>query len=88
MAGMVFTAGSTMQKWPIPTAFVFVRRWPNGPVLRSLVDKGGHFAMPELGGGTYEVAVCANGWNPWRGTVRLHRGAAPDALTFPLELGQ
>jgi Carboxypeptidase regulatory-like domain len=88
LAGAVFTSGSSPAEWPIPIAVVFARRWPRGRVIRAQVDEKGQFAIPQLQNGTYEVAVCADGWNPWRGTVRLVNGPAPRTLAFPLDLGQ
>ena len=88
LKGVVFTASSTPAEWPIPVAVVFARSWPRGAVIRTQVDENGRFSVPQLREGTYEVAVCADGWNPWRGTVRLTRRARHTALSFPLELGQ
>ena len=56
--------------------------------MRVEVNERGEFSIPQLPDGSYEIAVCADGWNPWRGTVRLTLGAGPETLTFPLELGQ
>lgn len=87
LSGDVFTAGSTVGEWPIPVAVVFARQWSRGSVTRAAVNQQGRFSIPELQSGLYEVAVCAEGWNPWRGTVRIRRGA-PSSVAFPLALGQ
>ena len=87
LEGVVFTEGSTPTEFPIPVATVFVRPWPTGSVTRSQVNANGYFSVPGLRSGTYEIAVCAEGWNPWRGTVRLSRRAPRAVLPFPLEIG-
>jgi hypothetical protein len=87
LAGSVFTQGQTRAEGPIPSAVVFAREWPNGTLRRAQVDTNGDFAFPDVATGIYEVAICAMGWNPWRGTVRVAGGVRATRLDFPLTLG-
>lgn len=86
--GVVFTAGSTVDEWPVSNAVVYARLWPDGRVVRTEVDGRGKFDALTFRDGLYEVAVCADGWNPWRGTVRITNHAALKSLSFPLDLGR
>ena len=87
LEGSVFTAGYSAAEFPVAVAVVYVRRWANGKVTTADVDQDGRFAVPDAPEGLYELGVCANGWTPWRGTVRLRRDAPTGALELPLELG-
>ena len=87
LEGSVFTAGYSPSEFPIPVAVVYARRWPDGKVMTVDVDKDGRFVMPDVPEGLYELGVCANGWKPWRGTVRIRRDGPSGRLALPLELG-
>jgi len=80
-------AGGTAQPDPLPESRVFARSWPSGPHLQTATDANGVFEFPDVGEGTYELAICRDGWNPWRGTVRVSRSAQPKRGMFTLLLG-
>ncbi len=87
LEGAVFTAGYSPAEFPIPVAVVYVRRSPDGKVMSADADQNGRFVIPDAPDGVYELGVCANGWNPWRGTVRVRRDGPTVILALPLELG-
>ena len=87
LEGSVFTAGHSPSGFPIPVAVVYARRVPDGKMMTADVDYDGRFAMPDLQEGLYELGICANGWIPWRGTVRIRRDGPSESLALPLELG-
>ena len=87
LQGVVFTAGYRVSEFPVPVAVVYARRRPNGELLRVEVGPEGQFVLPDAPEGLYEVGVCANGWKPWRGTVRVRRDSSHEGLDLPLELG-
>ena len=86
LEGSVFTAGYSSSDFPVPVAIVYARRVPDGPVLSVGVDSDGHFTLPAAEG-VYDLGVCANGWKPWRGTVRVRRNGPKAGLFLALELG-
>ncbi len=87
LQGVVFTAGYGPSDFPVPVAVVYARREPDGEMLRADVDQEGRFVVPDVAEGLYEIGVCANGWKPWRGSVRV-RGDSPNrGLDVPLDLG-
>lgn len=86
LGGTVITDG-TAKPDALPESRVFARHWPAGPVLQTTTDVHGAFVFAEARDGTYEVAVCRDGWNPWRGTVLVSRKAKERNGTFPLLLG-
>jgi hypothetical protein len=73
---------------PYPNAVVYARRWPSGGISETRTDANGRFSFAEARSGTFEVAVCASGWNPWRGTVRISADARIMSGDFIIELGQ
>jgi hypothetical protein len=87
LEGTVFTAGYRPSEFPVPVAVLYARRLPDSKVLTVEVDAEGRFAVPDLAEGQYEIGVCANGWKPWRGRVRIHRDGPKGGLALPLELG-
>ena len=87
LAGTV-VAGGTAQADTLPESHVFARSWPTGGVLERITDAGGLFVFADMGEGTYELAICRDGWNPWRGTVRVSRSAIVRRGTFQVMLGQ
>jgi hypothetical protein len=86
LGGVVWTAGTGLRE-RYPGASVYARRWPRGPIIKTTTDDRGEFLFSGVGTGTFEVAVCSLGWNPWRGTVRL-TGAGLARGDFAIELGQ
>jgi hypothetical protein len=87
LEGTVFTSGYSAASYPVAGAVVYARRPPAGEVLTAETDEDGRFALPDTPAGVYELGVCANGWAPWRGTVRIAPDGPPDALELPLEEG-
>ncbi|MBK9968841.1 MAG: carboxypeptidase regulatory-like domain-containing protein [Holophagales bacterium] len=85
MEGVV--RGNLAEPLPVPGATVLLRRFPNGPVLSAVSDEAGVFRFPGLVAGLYEVSVCQDGWNPWRGTVRVAPTAPARSLEVVLSLG-
>jgi carboxypeptidase family protein len=70
---------------PLAGVFVYARPWPDGKVIRTTTDDLGRFRL-KVPIGVYEVAICASGWNPWRGAVRVSPQGFRN-FTFELELG-
>jgi hypothetical protein len=87
LEGTVFTSGYTAAGYPVAGAVIYARRPPNGKVLTAETDQDGRFALPDVPEGVYELGVCANGWTPWRGTVRIGPEGPSEALELPLEQG-
>ena len=85
MEGVVH--GDVAEPFPVPGATVFLRPFPNGPVLSAVSDEAGLFRFPGLASGLYEVSVCQDGWNPWRGTVRIVPTASAHRIDVFLSLG-
>ncbi len=85
--GGVVVAGGTAHPDLLPDSRVFARSWPSGPHLRSVTDASGSFGFSQTGEGTYELAICRDGWNPWRGTVRVSRSAQEKRGRFTVVLG-
>jgi hypothetical protein len=79
--------GDLTEPFPLPRATVLLRRFPNGAVLSAVSDEAGGFRFPGLPSGLYEVSVCQEGWNPWRGTVRIVPSATAPGLDVALSLG-
>ena len=75
------------ESFPLPGATVLVRPFPDGPVLSTVTDQVGAFRFPGLRPGLYELSVCQDGWNPWRGTVRIVATAPAASLNLVLSLG-
>jgi hypothetical protein len=86
LAGVARSAGTGVHD-PLPGAAVYARRWTGVAVMETTTDAHGrfHLGVPP---GDYEVAVCASGWNPWRGAVRVTGRPSQAVAEFPLELGQ
>jgi hypothetical protein len=86
LSGKVW-AGGTGQNEVVPDAVVYVRAWPVGAIHETRTDAAGNFGFPGIGGGIFEVAVCRDGWNPWRGTVEVSGWAVRARGTFVIDLG-
>jgi hypothetical protein len=87
LGGTVWTGGTAMRE-PYPDAVVYARRWPTGKIMETRTDEKGRFLFAGATSGTFEVAVCAMGWNPWRGTVRVAASSPSTPGDFTIELGQ
>ncbi len=88
LEGSVFTAGHSPTEFPVAGAVVYARSGLSERVMTADVDQDGRFVVPDVPEGLYELGVCANGWTPWRGTVRIRRDAPTRSLDLPLELGR
>jgi Carboxypeptidase regulatory-like domain len=87
LAGTVLEKGAG-EPYPLPDSHVYARSWPRGSEWEASTDANGEFRFEGPGEGTYELAVCRDGWNPWRGTVRVSGSASVKRGTFVLMLGQ
>jgi hypothetical protein len=86
--GVVFATGrADGDLMTVPDAVVYVRPYGGGDVLKTSVQPDSSFRC-ELPEGVFEVAVCAVGRNPWRGTVRVKRDRQAKQGVFLLELAQ
>ncbi len=85
--GGTVVAGGTGQADPLPESRVFARSWPGGHHQQTSTDASGVFGFSAAGEGTYELAICRDGWNPWRGTVRVSRSAPDKRGMFTVMLG-
>jgi hypothetical protein len=85
LSGVVVTDAS--QSSGFSGAVVFARLAPGGEVFRTVTDESGRFHFSDLGSGIYEVAACLDGFNPWRGHVRVRRAGPHEALRLVLTLG-
>lgn len=85
LSGVVVSDVSDSQG--VPGVAVFARRVPNGEVLREVSDDEGRFRFAEVKSGMYEVAACLDGFNPWRGHVRIRKAARAKPLRLLVTLG-
>jgi Carboxypeptidase regulatory-like domain len=66
-------------------ATIYLRAWPDGDVMKTVADNLGRFRF-NVPYGSYEIAICRDGWKPWRGAVRVQPGGL-QKFAFELELG-
>src|SRR5262245_9300424 len=81
LAGTVYRAGAGRAD-SLPQSLVLVRSYPGGAVRQTFTDDSGRFRFADIREGTYELAICLGGFNPWRGTVRVPRTARTTRGTF------
>ena len=84
LSGWVTWTPSDGEVRGVPDAVAYVRRWPRGETVRVAADANGEFLVPNIADGLFEVAVCADGWNPWWGTVRVRHRAKLKGPVFGL----
>lgn len=87
LSGIVVATDGLTHTDPLPAARVLVRAWPHGRYFETKTDSRGKFSFPQANEGTYELAVCRDGFNPWRGTVRVSQNATESEGGFPVVLG-
>ena len=87
LAGSV-VAGGISHADRLPGSLVFIRSMPGGRVQQTVTDANGEFRLSNIADGTYELAICRDGWNPWRGTVTVSRTGRAMRVVFELMLGQ
>ena len=72
---------------PLPGVIVYARQWNAETMKHTTTDAEGRSELT-VPPGDYEVALCAAGWNPWRGAVRVTGGRPHGVARFPLQIGQ
>jgi hypothetical protein len=83
LAGVVL-GDAASQAPPLRDAVVYARTWPRGQTTRQTTGADGRFSFANAGPGVYEVAVCLDGFTPWRGSVRVDPGAKVKELELTL----
>jgi hypothetical protein len=87
LSGTVVATDGMTHTDPLPDARVLARAWPKGRQFETKSDGKGRFSLPEATEGMYELAICQDGFNPWRGTVRVSQAAKENEGAFPVVLG-